>query len=143
VNRTVHAVIHDAHGRPVLVIGTREFTIIEPDGTISEYQESDSIQLVDGLAWSPAMMSQANPILLTSCAACRNPPVSLFLGRAHPTHGLLAVRNARVCVECGTVCCPQHRRLSGEHWRCIPCWRKHGLKGILRPLFFRREEVGR
>jgi hypothetical protein len=102
----------------------------------------NSIQLVDGLVWSPAMQSQANPVLLTCCAACRNPPVSLLLTRPRPSHGLLAVRNARTCVDCGTVTCSRHRTLAGDHWRCIPCWRNRQLKRVLQSLFFRRDEEG-
>lgn len=139
INHYVTSAIYDANGSPVLVIGSRKYTVIDPAG-ISEYEEADSIQLVDGLVWSPALASGPNPILLTCCTACRYPPVSFFLTRARATHGLLAVRNARVCVGCGAVCCPVHRRLRGEHWRCIPCWHKHLARRLVRPMFFRCED---
>lgn len=139
INHFATSTIYDDRGSPVLVIGTRKYTVIDANG-VSEYAESDSIQLVDGLAWSPALATGANAILLTCCMACRYPPLSFFLTRARPTHGLLAVRNARTCVACGAVCCPRHRRLSGDHWRCLPCWQRRQALRLLRPVFFRAEE---
>ena len=139
VNRSVQTIIHDEVGNPILIIGMWEFTVVEPDGTVSEHKHGDSIQLVDGLAWNPSMMAGANPILLTTCPTCRNPPVSLFK-HERSNHGLLSVRNARVCADCGTVTCPRHRRLIGGHWRCLRCARWYRLKRLIRPIFFSLRE---
>ena len=130
--------IRDIDGNPVLIIGTREYTIIEPDGT-QHLRLGDTIQLVDGLSWSPSMMAGANPILLTTCSMCRNPSVSFF-GSERASHGCLSVRNARVCVGCGIVTCPRHRSLSGGKWRCLSCARWNGLKRLVKPIFFSRHE---
>ncbi len=135
INQISQTTIHDVNGNPVLIIGERVCTVIEPDGTISRLQHLDSIQLVDGLAWSPAMASGSNPVLLTTCPMCREPPVSLFR-REPATHGLLSVRNARVCTSCGQVTCPRHRKLVGRGWRCPSCARWASLTRLIKPIFF-------
>ncbi len=139
MNRFVQSDFYDADGQLVLTIGMSEFTVLAPDGTISEYKRGSSIQLVDGLAWNPSMTSQAKPILLTSCSTCRSPPISLFR-RERATHGLLSVGNAHVCVDCGQVTCPRHGRAIRGNWRCLRCSRLHRSWRAVRPIFFAREE---
>ena len=139
INRFIQTTIHDADGEPVLVIGMREFTVIEADGTICEYKYGDNIVLEDGLVWNPSMMMQANPVLLATCTACRKQPPSLFR-RRRTLHGLVGEHNARVCADCGAVSCPRHCRLIGQRWRCLPCSRRHRILRAIRPLFFSREE---
>ena len=135
INQINQTTIHDVNGDPVLSIGERAYTVIEPDGTISRLQLLDNIQLVDGLAWSPSMASGPNPVFLTTCPTCREPPISLF--KHEPaTHGLLSVRNARVCTSCGQITCPRHRRLVGRGWRCLSCARWAGLARVIKPIFF-------
>ena len=138
VNRTVQTAIHDERGNPVLVIGMQEYTVIE-NGVVKEYKIGDSILLRDGLVWNPSMANGADPVLLTSCSLCRNPPVSFFRWRRPRIH-LLSVRNSRTCVDCGVVVCSEHRRLRGGHWRCLKCARRYRLKRLLRPLFFSSHE---
>jgi len=96
------------------------------------YDQGDWIQLVDGLMWNPALLAQANPVLLTVCETCRRPPTR--------SHGCLAVRNCRVCADCGQGTCPRHRKLIGGHWRCLSCARMFRIKRFVRSLFFAREE---
>ena len=141
VNQHYQIVIHDQRGWPVLVIGRREYGVVDGHGAVLQFENSDYIQLVDSLAWCPAMLEGPNPVMLTSCATCRRPPASL-LKRERPTHGLLSVRNARTCVDCGAVTCPRHRRLMGRHWRCIPCSRKSRLLSVIRTLFFKPDQEG-
>jgi hypothetical protein len=137
-HQTVQTVIHDDAGHPILIIGTQEFTVVE-DGTLKQYALEDSILLQDGLAWNPAMAAGGNPVLLTSCSTCRKPPLSL-LRFERATHGLLSVRNARTCADCGIVTCPRHRRLVAGHWRCLRCARWYRFKRLIRPLFFSSHE---
>ena len=139
VNHFVSTAIHDLYGVLVLLITLRDFTVFEPDGTVSQYKHNDSVQLVDGLEWSPGIMVGGEPILLTVCPTCRNPPVSFFRYE-RATHGLLSVRNARVCVNCGIVTCPRHRRLIGGRWRCLSCARWYRVKRVVRPIFFSSHE---
>ena len=139
VNRSVQTVMHDENGNPILIIGMREFTVIEPDGTVSEHKIGDSILLQDGLAWNPSLATGADPVLLTACSICRNPPVAFFRRHRSGNH-LLAVRNSRTCVDCGAVVCSAHRRLSGGHWRCLKCARWYRFKRLIRPIFFSLHE---
>jgi hypothetical protein len=127
--------IYDADGNPILIIGERSSTIMAPDKSISRLEYSDSILLVDGLSWTPAMASGANPVYLTSCQRCREPPIWLP-GRRRGTHGLLSVRNARVCASCGAVTCPRHRRFVLGAWRCHDCVPWVLLRRILKLVFF-------
>lgn len=68
----------DEDGTPVLVIGSRKFTVIDPQGDVSEYSRDSSIRLPDGFMWSPLMLKWANPVTLTTCSICRKPPFTLF-----------------------------------------------------------------
>lgn len=137
-NEFEEIVLCDPEGKPMLVIGSSKVSVIGPKGEVSEYTKDCGIRLVDGLLWHTGMLKWANPVLLTTCSICRNPPVSLFK-RERATHGLLSVRNARVCHKCGTLVCPQHRRLVEGSWLCISCAKKATLKRLLLPLLFREE----
>ena len=132
-------VLCDEDGTPVLVIGSQKFTVIGPQGDVSEHSRDSSIRLPDGFMWSPEMLKWANPILLTTCAVCRKPPFSLFR-RQRASTGLVTVRNARNCARCGATVCGAHRRWVEEGWLCIPCAKKWTLISLVRPIFFREEE---
>ncbi|MBU0717632.1 MAG: hypothetical protein KJ749_05225 [Planctomycetes bacterium] len=129
----------DEDGTPVLVIGSRKFTVIDPRGDVSEYSRDSSIRLPDGFMWSPLMLKWANPVTLTTCSICRKPPFTLFR-RERPSTGLVTVRNARNCARCGATVCGAHRRWTEEGWLCISCAKKWTLINLVRPIFFREEE---
>ena len=128
VNRFGQTLAFDVRGRPILTITSRQFTVMEPNGTVSVHEEDEWIQLVDHVMWSPSLLAGPHPVLLAVCEACRKPPVS--------SHGCLSVRNCRVCVDCGTGTCARHRKLIDGHWRCLTCTRGYRIKNFLRSLFF-------
>ena len=131
INRIGQTTVYDTKGRPILALTARQFTVMNPDGTITVYDIGDWIQLMDGLMWNPALLAQANPVLLTVCEACRKPPTS--------AHGCLSVRNCRVCIDCGRGTCARHRKLVGGHWRCLSCARMYRFKRFIQSLFFARD----
>lgn len=134
-------VIHDRDGRPLLIAGKRTITVFSPNGDTSVYERTAGIRLVDGLIWTPEMLTHNPPVLLTVCDICRNPPAS-FLNRERATHGLLSVRNARTCggSRCGRISCPRHRGLFDGQWLCPSCGQWVRIKQLLRPLLFREVE---
>ncbi len=140
VNNFRQTTVHDLDGRPVLIIGSRTFHVLD-DESDTEHENTDYIQLVDGVAWTPAMLSGPNPIMLTTCALCRNPKRDLLGRKERPSHGLLCVRNCRNCGVCGRNLCAQHRVLSDGRWFCHSCYRMQLLKRALRSVFFRRMET--
>lgn len=131
INRFGQTTVYDIKGRVILEVTSRQFTVMEPNGTVSVHEQGDWIQLVDGLMWNPALLAQANPVLLTVCEACRRWPGS--------SHGCMSLMTCRVCIDCGAGTCARHRRLIGGHWRCLSCARLYRLKRFIRALFFSRE----
>lgn len=138
-NEHAELVLRDEHGRPFLVIGQDKVAVIGPNGEMAEQSREDAIMLVDGLLWTPQMLKWSNPVLVTTCAECRNPRRSL-LRPERASHGLLSVRNARSCARCGRVLCPRHRRWEDGGWHCHDCAKTNRFKKAVRWLFFREEE---
>ena len=132
--------ITDLQGEVVVEVRQNEYVVIDSDGSVTSYTHNRSIQLVDGSAWDPSMLRARPAIFVGVCEICRNRDLSLFR-RRRKTHGLVAMSRARICATCGALCCPGHRRLCSDNlWRCRRCSRRHGIKNILRPLFFERIE---
>ena len=137
-NEFRETILCDEQGQPILVNSSDKVTLFGPNNEMSEHTHDTGIRLVDGLIWFPYMMRWTHPILLTTCSICRNPPVSIFRPEK-ATHGLLSVRNARVCVSCGSVSCSRHRQLLDKGWYCIHCAGKARITRFITSLFFREE----
>ena len=126
-------IITDIDGDTILEIGLSEYTIKHSDGSRTHRRISETIQLVDGMVWSPAMTK----VQIGVCQQCREPQ---FFG--HRTHGLVAMHKAKMCTDgCGRLCCPRHARLGRDKkWRCKEHHRTHLLKTLFHPIFFEPED---
>ena len=123
--------ITDIDGTPVLEIGRHEYTITLSDGSITNRNINETTQLVCNTVWSPL-----SKILVGICPQCRMP--SLF---ARKTHGIVAMNRAKLCVDCGTLCCPAHRKLGRDRKvYCLKHIKAHRLKNLVRPIFFESED---
>ena len=134
-NNTI-TTITDLYGNIIVEVRQNEYMVMGNDGSITSYTHYRNIQLVDGSTWNPAMLWAKPPVHIGVCAICRD-GLSLFKRR---THGLVAMSRARLCSNCGVLCCPSHRTLLDNRWRCPKCTKNYRLKSILRPLFFQRIE---
>lgn len=131
--------VQDHEGNVILDVRKEEYIVVEPDGSLSSYTRDQSILLVCGTVWGPSMLREKPPVYLGLCESCRNPGISLLRGQRR-SHGLVAMYRARLCTDCGILCCPRHRRIGKEgKWRCLSCDRKHRVINLLKPVFFRRE----
>lgn len=129
-------ILRDVYGNELLRLGLYTYSVMLPNGTFRERRISDSLATTDGISWDPSMLRQNPPILLAACEACRRGSV-----HRRRNHGLCTARNARMCVACGVICCPRHRRLcSDQHFRCLSCTRLFRLRRLVRPIFFARIE---
>ena len=123
--------IADIDGTPVLEVGRHEYTVTHRDGSITNRNINQSIRLVCNTVWSPL-----SKIPVGICSQCRG--LSLF---ARKTHGIVAISRAKECAECGTLCCPRHRKKGRDgKWRCLDHHKTHRLKNLVWPVFFEREE---
>jgi hypothetical protein len=122
--------ISDTDGNVVLEIGQQEYTVRHSDRSITHRRINENMQLVCGTIWNALMMAK---ILVGICSQCRRP--SLFRRKAH---GIVAMHRAKLCVDCGTLCCPRHKKLgSDKKWRCL----KHAkINRFIKPIFFERKE---
>ena len=119
-------------GNVILEIGQQEYTVRHADRSITHHRINENIRLVCGTIWNALMMAK---ILVGICQQCRRP--TLFHRR---THGIVAMSRAKVCADCGTLCCPRHRKLGRGKWRCLRHHKIHLLKNLCRPIFFERKE---
>lgn len=127
----------EENGRPFLMLSSDKATIIGPNGELSEHSHHSGILLACGMMWFPYMLFGKPPILVTTCAVCRDPPVRLFRSE-RAKHGLLSIRHARHCVRCGRTTCPRHRRACEDGWRCLACAQRATVVSLLSPIFFRK-----
>jgi hypothetical protein len=130
-------ILQDVDGQPLITIDSNEYSVMQPDGTVSVQTNRTSIVLVDGTTWSPAMAHRQNdPVMLAVCATCRR-GVNEWFHHELPTHGLLAGSNAERCCECGETCCPRHRRrCSDDQVRCLVCARRFRRWAFVRSILF-------
>ena len=136
-NQSTKTVIWDANGQAVIAIGLDEYIITKPDGSIESHRYSHNIVLVDGTSWNPGMLTANPPIYIGVCEQCRGFSVSL-LGIRKPSHGIMTLARAKLCTDCGTPCCPRHRKLGSDNkWRCP---KGHTAGQLLKRIFFAREE---
>ena len=130
-------VIQDKYGNVILEIGITKYMVRHPDGSIDYYQKSYNIQTSDSVQWNPGFLMANPPIHIGICDQCRNPSFSFFRKEV-ATHGIVTLGRAKLC-ECGTLCCPAHRKLCSDgRWRCLACAKKYMVKELLRPIFFTR-----
>jgi hypothetical protein len=123
--------ITDAQGNVVLEIGTREYSVTHSNGSLTQRKITETIPLVCGTIWNPKARF---PIAV--CELCRQP--SFFKRKSH---GLVALSRAKICVTCGQLCCPKHRKLGhDQRWRCLRHHDSYKLKNLFRPIFYEREE---
>lgn len=127
--------IRDYNGNIILEIGQAQYTV-RSNGELIHRSLNESIQLADGSLWSPLMLVQSPPIYIGICEQCRKR--KLF--RRSRNHGIVALHRAKLCSDCGELCCPKHSRKSKDNqWRCIPCNKKYKLANFLKPIFFQRK----
>jgi hypothetical protein len=127
--------ITDKEGNTILEIGLHEYTVRLSDGSRVHRRINETIQLVCGTMWNPGLIEMAK-ILIGVCEQCRQ--TTLF-GRR--THGLVSIHMAKICTDCGTLCCPGHRKLGRDKkWRCLKHHKTHLLKTFFRPIFFERKD---
>ena len=125
--------ITDFDGNVILEIGQQEYTVRHADKSITHHSINENIRLVCGTIWNALMMAK---VFIGICQQCREP--SLFNGG---THGIVAMNRAKLCVDCGTLCCPGHRKQGRDKmWRCLRHHKTHLLKSLCRPIFFDRKE---
>jgi len=128
-------IITDSDGSPILEIGTQEYMVRDSNGALIHRSINESTQLVCGTLWSPLMMDAKPPIYVGVCGQCRKG--SVF--KTSRSNGIVALHRAKICTECGQLCCPRHRRLRDNRWHCLSCARKHTIARLFRPIFFERE----
>ena len=131
----------DEDGNPILQVVSGQYIVTEPDGTMTSRSINSTIELMDGLQWSPALAAlKDRPIRVGVCQFCRYPPYR-FPVRARPKHGLVSMRRAKRCASCGRLMCPKHRKMGTDgKWRCPVCSRRHGWRMLLLRLFFSFDE---
>lgn len=127
--------LRDIDGNVILEIGQQQYTVRDTNGAITHRDVSANMQLVCGTLWNPSMMKGG--IYVGVCSQCRVP--SLF---HRSSHGIVALHRAKFCTDCGTLCCPRHRRQDGgdKLWRCLRHHKIQVLKNLGRPIFFERKE---
>lgn len=122
--------ITDIDGNVILEIGQQEYTVRHSDRSVTHRRINQNMQLVCGTIWNALMIAK---IYVGICSQCRKP--SLF---RRETHGIVAINRAKQCVDCGTLCCPRHRKLgSDKKWRCLKHARIHKF---IKPIFYERKE---
>ena len=126
--------IRDADGNVILEIGQQQYTVRHSNGAITHRDVSAHMQLVCGTIWNPSMMKAG--IYVGVCSQCRTP--SVF---HRSSHGIVALNRAKLCADCGALCCPRHRKQGRDKlWRCLRHHKIHVLKSLGRPIFFERKE---
>ena len=126
--------ITDSNGTIVVEFGLHEYTVRHSDGSRTHRRISQPMTTVDGTVLTHALMAKE---LVGICEQCRNGPP---FGRN--SHGIVLRKMARLCADgCGQLCCPRHiRRGRDGKWRCVAHHRRHLLKTLLRPIFFKQED---
>ena len=135
-------VLLDLNGEIILETGYEDFMVFEPDGSCTQHKITSNIQLVDGLQWNPTMLMSKPPILVGVCCYCRKPRYDFSsFRREPPIHGIVSLRNSKICASCGNLCCPRHfRSCSDNRWRCRSCALKFQIKRFAMSLFVVRED---
>lgn len=129
-------IISDSNGNTILEIGQQQYTVRTSTGELIHRSLNESIRLECGTIWSPLMLVQNPPIHIGICEFCRKP--KLF--RRSKKHGIVAMHRAKLCMSCGKLCCPKHRKLQDNQWRCPSCAKKYKLAKLIKPIFYERKD---
>lgn len=134
-------VIRDINGEVLTQLELEETVTREPDGSTTSRRTSNNIQLTDSVVFNAGMLISNPPVYIGVCRQCRKFSVSLFR-RQRPTHGITTLGRSKMCADCGTLCCPNHRRLSPDRkWRCFSCAKKYLAKEFIKSIFFSRRDI--
>jgi len=139
VSKDKVSVITDINGETVIEIGSKQYTVRDSQGALTHRLLDQFLQTVDGMQWNPNMLFTKPPIYVGICQQCRD---GTSLLKRNKTHGIVTLNRAKLCVDCGTLSCPSHRKLGrDQRWRCLKHHRLHLLdRLLLRPIFFERED---
>lgn len=138
VHRIIHNVVRDTDGSEVLRTTAQTVMITHGDGKVEHHQLFENVLLADGTNWNASMLDKPEG-QLGVCACCREPTYR-FPMRSQPTHGLIRLAYAKICVECGQLTCSKHRKLGSDgKWRCIRCAPRAKARGLLSAIFFAEE----
>jgi hypothetical protein len=130
--------ITDVHGQVIVEIGQREYTVRQSDGSLIHRSLNQHMITVCGASWAPAMQCAKPPLHIGICRQCRE---GISLLSWNKTHGVCLLCRSKLCVDCGTLCCPSHRKLGRDRrWRCLKHYKRHLLGSIVKPLFFERTD---
>ena len=136
-NNVVQTLLCDEYGNPLVILSATELVITLPNGDIQSFRSNQSLLLSCGTMWHPALWPK-NPIGV--CSVCRHPQY-IFPFRERPSHGLVSLRKAMLCVSCGQLLCPRHRKAgSDRRWRCPSCHKKSAIRRLFSWIFFSSEE---
>jgi hypothetical protein len=131
-------VITDINGDTVVEIGSDECVVLNSKRRRIFRKSVKSILTVDGMQWNPGMQNARPPIYIGICQQCRDRTSTLSRSKSH---GIVTLPRAKLCVRCGTLSCPSHRKLGrDQRWRCLKHHRQHLLSRLVRPLFFKRKD---
>ena len=129
-------IISDSDGNPILEIGQQQYVVRSSTGELIHRSINESIKLECGTIWSPMMLLQNPPVHIGICEQCRKP--TLF--KHSKSHGIVAMGRAKICNDCGQLCCPRHRKLQDNQWRCSSCAKKYKLAKMIKSIFFKKQE---
>jgi len=130
--------ITDVNGQIIVEISQREYTVRHSDGSLTHRSLNQHMPTVCGAIWAPSMQSAKPPLYVGICQQCRD-GTSLF--GQNRTHGICLLHRSKICHDCGTLCCPSHRRLGRDRrWRCLRHHKRHLIGSIVKPLFFERTD---
>ena len=130
-------VLLSPEGQELLRIGSQEFMVIDNSGNLNIYKNNQAILLADGSAWSPQMLQTNPPVFLSRCDLCAKKRLRHFKQKS--PFALIPAHRGKICVDCGKTCCPAHRHLIDDSWRCLPCDKKYRYKRRLKSLFFKKD----
>ena len=137
ISEEIKTISYDENGNPILTTSSTHEVGQLPDSTEYDRKTNQTIQLMDGLQYHPAMSVGQNPIYIATCAICRNPKLT-----RKTSHGLVSLPAARRCARCGKTLCPRHSKtLDNNESYCIrPCAKIYKFKRFLKSIFFREDD---
>ena len=122
----IETVQYDQHGNQIGVMTYVSEELPGPNNSMIKRTRAANILTADGAFWNPGQKDE----LLGLCRVCGHN---------------VRLKQAKYCVDCGRLCCPEDRKRVGKkRWCCRPCARQHALavfvRKSIRSLFFVEEE---